>query len=297
MGNRRIVRPEFEAPPIKARLPLEFDKLQLLSIQEAGENLKYTDGKLGYKTTIQIPDITDFEWIRESTRLRRELTARFTAAGFPAQEISSMVTRELQINKPLGREQRTISSSTDDVANSDKISTKNKLIRIIQGRAESRDGQVAITAQLVQIFQDTTALNTMSNLQLRGLGQALARIGVPTNYKRLGIIPRYVDNAFYLANAGIINLLLFSKVREQPNTNQYNYDLIVKNFTANANGLPAVKLSTMVSSLRRLSNAGMPAGDRFLDLERGGVISLAQLRALGINLVGNADVEVLAGLT
>ena len=299
LGNKRIVRPSFMSPPVKPRITLEFDKLQLLNIQEAGENIKTTENKLGYTTAIQIPDITDFEWLREQTRLRASLRVQFTAAGFPANEIPAMITRELQINKPLGREQRTVSSTTDDVANSDKMNTKNKLIKLVrdvrEGRAESRLGQQAITGQLVNILQDTQAISNLTNIQLAGLGEALGRIGVPTNYKALGLIPRYVDNTFYNANAGIINLLLFSKVREEPNTRLYNYDKMVKNFAAEPNnGLPlaganpgAMKLSTMIASL------GRPGGRRlFLDLGRGGVISQAQLRATaGVNQNNRADVQ------
>ena len=279
LGNKRIVRPSFLSPPVKPRITLEFDKLQLLNIQEAGENIRTTEGKLGYTTNIQIPDITDFEWLREQTRLRAVLRAQFTAAGFPANEVPAMITRELQINKPLGREQRTVSSTTDDVANNDKMNTKNKLTKIVrdvrEGRAETRLGQQAITGQLVNILQDTQAISNLTNIQLSGLGEALGRIGVPTSYKKLGIVPRFVDNTFYANNAGLINLLLFSKVREENNTNQFNYDLLVKNFVNEPNtGLPAVKLTTMISQLGR-------AGIRryFLDLERGGVISQAQLRA------------------
>jgi hypothetical protein len=298
LGNRRIVRPSFMSPPIKPRITLEFDKLQLLNIQEAGENIKTTENKLGYTTTIQIPDITDFEWLREQTRLRASLRVQFTAAGFPVNEIPAMIARELEINKPLGREQRTVSSTTDDVANSDKLTTKNKLQRIIQdvrqGRAETRLGQQAITGQLINILQDTTAISLLTNIQLTGLGEALARIGVPASHKALGIIPRFVDKQFYDANAGIINLLLFSKVREQPNTNQYNYDLLVKNFAGSVNGLPAVKLSRLVASLRRVGRGGVPQGDRFLDLERGGLISIQEYRA-GIpprGVVGNPDYDI-----
>tara|TARA_R110001599_G_scaffold73668_1_gene203648 strand:- start:4145 stop:5428 length:1284 start_codon:yes stop_codon:yes gene_type:complete len=277
LGNKRIVRPSFMSPPLKPRITLEFDKLQLLNIQEAGENIKTTENKLSYTASIQIPDPTDFKWLREETRLRAVLTAQFR--GYPPDEIPAMVERELSINKPFGRAQRTITSSTNDIASNDRMSVKNKLTKIIQdvadGRAESRPDQIRMTQQITDILQRTTEVERLSTLQLTGLGQALARIGVPSNYKRLGIIPRYVDNTFYNDNAGIINLLLFSKVREEPNTRLYNYDLIVKNFVSEPNGLPAVKLSTMLAQLGR-------GGARryFLDLERGGVISQAQLRAV-----------------
>jgi hypothetical protein len=276
-GNWKINRPNFLSPEINPRMNVEFDRLQLLSLSEAGENLKASNGKLGYTTSIQIPDPTDFLWLRELERLKAVLTTRFTQAGFPANEISAMVDKELQINKPLGREQRTTTSTTNDVANSDRMSTKAKLDTLISdvsnGRAESLQGQQAITAQIVDVLQDTKAINNLTNIQLAGLGQSIARLGVPKNYKQLNLPSRFVDIDFYNANAGIINLLLFSKVNDSKNMSQHNYDLVVLNYTKTQNGLPAMKLSSMVSGLSKQGNKRL-----FLDLEEGGVISQVQLR-------------------
>lgn len=299
LGNRDITRNNFLAPAIKARFTGDFDKLQALDISEVGKPEGITDNKLGYFTQIKVPDPNDFKWLREKARLEAEYTARFTAAGFPAGEIPAMVGRELEINKPLGRDQRTINKTSNDIANS-KLNTAEKLREIIQevrnGRADNQAGRIAVTAQLIQILADTQAINALTQGQLVGLGQALARIGIPTEHKRLGLIPRFVDNAFYLQNAGMINLLLFSKVRESPNNNQYNYDQMVKNYNAHpANGLPAIKLTRMVASLRRIGRDGNIVGDNILDLERGGVMSIDQVRALGGDM-GSADYSILQQL-
>jgi hypothetical protein len=295
LGNRDITRNNFLAPAIKARFTGDFDKLQALDISEVGKPEGITDNKLGYFTNIKVPDPNDFKWLREKARLEAEYTTRFTNAGFPANEIPAMVARELEINKPLGRAQRTINRSSDSISTDARLNTKEKLREIIQevqqGRAEGQAGRVAITAQLIQIFADTQAIGGLTQLQLQGLGQALARIGVPTNYKRLGLIPRFVDITFYNANAGMINLLLFSKVRETPNNNQYNYDRMVLNFTGAANGLPAITLRSAVSAMGRGG-----ADRRYLDLERGGVIDRFELRrvagAQGGFVGPNFDIQV-----
>jgi hypothetical protein len=278
-GNREIKRPSFLAPPIKARLAGEFDKLQLLTLQEAGKNTNtLEENKLGYETSIQIPDPTDFEWLRARASKRAQLIQQFRQSGLPQTEILALMEKELMINPPLGRKQRTIASTTDDVARNTNLSTKNKLIKIISdvkdGRAETKQGQQNLTAQLVLILQDTTALETMSTLQLEGLGQSIARMGVPTSYKQLGLIPRIVDKFFYKDNAGMINLLLFSKVAELPKPiDSYNYNLIVKNFTA-----PQPKIAIKLTSL----TAGMGTKDlskrRYLDLERGGIVDADWIR-------------------
>ena len=96
---------------------------------------------------------------------------------------------------------------------------------------------------------------------------------MPTNYKRLGLVPRFADIVYYNANAGVINLLLFSKVRETPNSDQYNYDRMVKNYVEEPQtGIPAIKLTSAISAMGRANNR------RYLDLERGGVINILQLR-------------------
>ena len=286
LGNRYISRDDFLAPDIKPRFTGDFDKLQALDISEVGKPESITDNKLGYFTNIRVPDPTDFEWLREKARLEAEYTTRFTNAGVVAGEIPAMVERELEVNKPLGRDQRTINRSSDSISSDARLNTKEKLREIVQevqqGRAEGQATRVAITAQLIQIFTDTQAISALTQLQLQGLGQALARIGVPTNHKRLGIIPRYVDNVFYNANAGMINLLLFSKVRESPNTVGYNYDKMVRNFATHPpDGLPAMTLRSMVSAI---SLRG--PGKRYLDLELGGVIDRPELGRRVAGVVG-----------
>lgn len=277
LGNKDITRINFLAPNIRSRFVGDFEALQALDIAEIGGPEKISDNTLGYFTQIKVPDPNDFSWLREKARLEAELTRRFTASGFPADEIPAMVARELEINKPLGREQRTINKNSNSIHNEAKLNVSQKLREIIQeiqdGRVENRAAQVRIIRQLGLIFTDTQAISNLAQTQLQGLGAALARIGVPTTPKALGIVPRFVDITFYNANAGIINLLLFSKVREKPNTAQYNYDKMVLDFSTNpATGLPAIKLTSLVSSMGRANNR------QYLDLESGGRIDLGQLR-------------------
>ena len=277
LGNRDITRVNFMSSSIKPRFVGDFAQLQALDISEIGKPGSVTD-KLEYSTQIKVPDPTDFEWLREKARLEAEYIARFTLAGFPGDEIPAMVARELEINKPLGRPQRTTNKSSDDIANETRLDTAGKIREIIQeireGRAENRESRVAISAQIIRIFEDTQAINALTQTQLQGLGLALARIGIPTTHKSLGLIPRFVDIAYYNENSGMINLLIFSKVKESANSDLYNYDKMVLDFVANAEtGLPAIKLTSLVSSM-----GSRGRGRRYLDLERVGRISREQLR-------------------
>ena len=278
IGDREIIRPAFVNQNPRKRLTTEFDKLQMLSVDEAGLIGKLSDTKLNYKTRVQVPDETDFAWIVEKNRLTAQYRNQFTNAGYTADIIQPLINRELEINKPLGREQRKIVILTDNIANIANLETKNKLNELIQevkdGRGENQLEKQQITAQLAQVVSDTKEIDRLTTLQLTDLGTALARIGFPTTSKRLGLIPRYVDNDFYNNNAGLINLLIFSRVREEPNTSDFNYDKCVKNFASYPTGLPASKLTSAISALGKQG-----AGKRYLDLEICGIISPDQLKA------------------
>lgn len=296
LGNKYISRNNFLSPPIKPRFTKDFDALEVLPISELGKPEAVTDNGLGYFTLVKVPDPTDFKWIEEKKRLQAELTLRFANAGFSDAEIPAMVARELEINKPLGREQRTINKNIDNISAETRLNTKQKLKEIIQeikeGRAEGEASRLAISGQLIQVLSDTKAINELTTVQLTGLGESLARLGIPRNYKQLGIVPRYVDGDFYASNAGLINLLLFSRVKDELIPGQYDYDKIVKNFRVNPTGLPAIKLTSMINSLRRVTRSMKVVGSNILDLERGGVMSLDQLRASGVDLDG-PDVSIL----
>jgi len=278
-GNKQIVRPAFNAPAIKPRQVIDFDKLQALDIEQAGQKVQLGESTLKAMFNIEVPDNQDTQWIEE----KRRLTDLFRRQGMTQEQIN----RELEVNKPLGREQRTTTKKQNISQSSLSMADKLKEIKeeVDNGNAQSRQQQAVLTGQLALILKDDQAIVALTQAQLVGLGQALARIGVPTNHKRLGLIPRFVDINFYNANAGMINLLLFSKVRETPNNNLYNYDQMVRNFNGNPqNGLPAMTLRSAVSAVAR-----NPAGARlplYFDLERGGVINRNQLRAAA-NIIPN----------
>ena len=80
----------------------------------------------------------------------------------------------------------------------------------------------------------------------------------------------------------MINLYLLARVRyDRSKPAGYNYQIPVKNFAANpADGYPAIGMPSMVSALgRALSSPTGLAAKRYIDLERGGVINVNQLKA------------------
>lgn len=257
--NRQIIRPAFKAPAIAARTVVDFEDAAGLDLSEA------TIDKL---LTVKIPDMTDVKWLDERDRL----VAIYNAQGMSDDEIK----RELEVNKPLNREQRTVTEKRNIGDASVNIGDKLQALteKINTGQAESKLQQGETIAKIGLVLEDTNKISELTEKQLTNLGESLARLGVPTDYRKLGLT-RFVDNAYYLANAGLINLLLFSKVGAQPQTDEYNYDRLVKNFAGNPKtGLPAMKLTSAVTAMKR----DVFPDRRYLDLEAGGIISLAQLR-------------------
>jgi hypothetical protein len=287
MGNRNIDRPSFTAPEIKARTVDNFSRLQIQDLQDAGEVFRDSNGKLVRYTMVKIPDATDFIWLEEERRLRAKFTNQFTSAGLPADQIGPLVDKELSVQKPLGREQRTINKKSTDVSREDQLSTKNKLLEVSQmitdGRAENNQGRLAVTGQLLQIVTDVDALNNLTTYQLQGLAQSLMRLNIPVNYKQIGIVPRFVDKDFYndQLNTGLINLLLINRA----NSGQIAGVTIskpVRNL-ANPQRGSSSTLSSMVTGLARQQ-------DRlYLDLEEGGVINRSQLEGF-IQSLGGGDI-------
>lgn len=268
LGNREIIRPNFEASKIVPRQALDFDKLQALDIESQGAKVQLSDETLGKLLNVDVPDVTDLKWLAEKARLEAE----FVAAGLTPEQI----LREIEVNKPLGRKQRTTKETRNigqsNLSMGQKLAALEKEIK--DGRAESRIQQAQLIGQFALVLNDTREINALTRNQLTDLGESLSRLGIPTTPERLGL-PEFIDNDYYNVNTGLVNLLLFSKVGEVPLSPAYNYDLMVRNFVASpADGLPAMKLSSAILLMHRQ----LPH-KRFLDLASGGVISLDQLRS------------------
>lgn len=303
-GNYLIERPNFLAPALKGRNTDNFENLQLLSVSEAGE-IKSGFGQISHKPTIKIPDPTDFNWIAEREELVKSLTTSFERDNptFSNLSIKSLVDRELEINKPLGRPQRTITKTTDDIASA-KLNTSSKVNEIIQevreGRVEDNASKIRVTHQLVTIFNSVNALGSLQENKLKELGAAISRIGIPLTASELGLKAKLIDIGYFNNNIGMINLLLINLVAKKSDnipSDLYNYTKMVKNFATSdpVNGLPtknlkdkdkgAVTLKQAVGFMARTKN-------RFylsLSNNRVGLINRAELVAAAKSAPGNFD--------
>ena len=285
LGNRDITRKNFEASNIRARNST-FASLQATDIASLGNVVELGDKTLGELLKVDIPDIQDVKWIAEEARLR----ALYSNPPWNMSEIE--IDQTLKANKPLGREQRTIKGVRGDELKQANLTASQQLTALIQevkdGRAESKAQQARIIAELGIVLNETQTIQNATRQQIEDLTAIISRLGVPVNHKLMGLEPRIVDNAYYHANSGLINLLLLSKVRSSvPDANfpKYNFNSPVKNFADMKN--PVIKLSSMVTALQRKGDAR-----RYLDLDRGGVINEDQKNVIVAQL-SPSDVSII----
>jgi len=270
VGNYNIDRPGFQAPSVRARIAGDFNKLQAIDLETQGAKIQLSEKTIAELFRTKVGDKTDTKWIQEKTRL----TALYQARGMTPQDIE----RELEVNKPLGREQRKITATQNIAQSSLSVADKIDEIRqeVINGRGESRAQQAVLTAQLALIFADTQNIVQFTQQQLNGLTQTVARLNFPKDRVQLGIIPRIIDIDYYNTNRGLINLFIFSNITTDPNYNNgINYDIVVYNFAGGSlTGLPGVNFISMISALDRntLSANGTPQR-RYLDLDTRGLIA------------------------
>jgi hypothetical protein len=279
MGNEQITRPAFMSPKIRSRDVLDFARLQAMDIEQYGAKVQLSSKNISQLTEVKIPDPLDSKWLEEKARL----TVIYTTAGMTKEQIAE----EMEINKPLGREQRT-KSKTVNLSQSN-LTTGQKIDEIKEevdaGRAESRIQQARIAGELALVFSKVNTMETLTQRQIRNLGLVLARVALPTTHAEFGIVPRIVDINYYNANSGLINLFLLanvehSKVLGVSEEKNISLDNPVFNFNVNAEGLPPMKLRSMVQSMSR-------RGNRFyLDLNRRRTINKTQMRQIATSIGG-----------
>lgn len=284
LGNYDIERRNFEASEVRPRIAGDFDKLQAIDIETQGAKIQLSEKTIAELFKTKVDDKTDNQWLDEKNRL----VALYQARGMTASEIEN----ELSVNKPLGREQRKITSNQN--IGQSTLTVKDKLQEIKQevedGRAESRAQQALLIGQLALIFRDTQAIENFTTLQLTDLSQTVARLNLPRSAKQLGIQPRYIDIDFYTANSGLINLFIFANLPLDPQFNIIiSYDSPVYNLKT-IRKTQALKLSSAVSSMGKTLNNRC-----YMDLEQRGIIDHQQMEDITDNLTNgwdNAEVSV-----
>jgi len=271
IGNREIVRNNFEASKIMGRHLISFDKLAAIDLETEGIRIQLGSKTIKELFTIRIPDPQDVKWIAE----KDSMVADFKAKGLSSEQI----LRELEVNKPIGREQRTLSSrgpSQAVLSMSEKLSGIERAIK--EGRAESRGQQAVMVGHIANIISATAKLEGMSKAQLVRLSKTIRRLDIPLSHREVGIKPRIADISYYRANEGIVNLYFLNQADRNK---ALDLNRPVLNYTSNKKGLPGVKLTSMISAMAKTGKKRV-----FIDFGRAGVINRAQMLAIVSGIKG-----------
>jgi hypothetical protein len=217
-GNREIVRPAFMSPTIHARLPIDFDKLQAMDISNFGQKVQLGKEQLEQLTMVAIPDPQDTQWLAE----KRRITGVLRAGGMSQIQIE----RELEVNKPLGREQRTINKPSKNIARENGLSVQAKLAEIKQeidnGNAQSRVQQAQLSGQMSVMLQNQDAVSRLTDAELRSINTSLMRLRVPKSYQAVFPGRRIIagDDPYFRLNKGVIAMFLMSNIPSDRTPNQ-----------------------------------------------------------------------------
>ena len=263
MGNRNITRPAFQSSAIKPRMAIGFDRLQALSIADLSAAQRDAESKP--KIMIRIPDITDTAWLNERSRMK----AALLAAGLSEDQAEL----ELAVNKPLGRDQRTVGKLTTSIADEKFLKVNDKLKEISQeitdGRGENRTQQANLAGQMARVLNTQQTVSRLTEAQLIGINQSLSRLRVPKNYRAVFPGHRVVagNGQYFADNKGIIAMFLMSNIPVDNSPNQP-----IKSWHSGRNRyIPA--------ALLQIYQMG---ADRFLDMENRTIDTVASLTAKGL---------------
>ena len=290
LGNREINRFNFLSPGVEARHVADFDALQALDIANAGTLVQLGEKTLGQLFDVRVPDPTDTVWLAERARMAVIVTAALTASGVAAADIPARVDRELEVNKPLGRHQRTITATRSSIAESKDLNTSKKLAEIAQevraGRNQGIVNAGHITNELSIVLTKITNFDALSRSQLADIKTAVEGVGKID--LKASNLPTIIGPKFYNSNVGLIQLYMMSRVKGNesgvpPNPNQgLTYNTPVYNWSKNQNGLPSIKIDSAKQKVASGSHF-------FYILERGvGIIT----RAEALNLRNRSLVPV-----
>ena len=264
-GNREIIRPAFMSPTIHGRLPVDFDKLQAMDIANFGQKVQLGKEQLEQLTMVAVPDPQDTQWLDERNRLRVVLRT----AGMS----NAQIKQELDVNKPLGREQRTNNVPSKNIARQQGLSFKSKLAEIKQeidnGNAQNRVQQAQLSGQMAVMLQNQDAVSRMTDRELGSINQSLIRLRVPKNYQAVFPGRRVIagNDQYFTDNKGVIAMFLMSNIPVDRSTHQP----ILSWHTGHNRYEPA--------ALRQIYNMG---ADRFLDMEERVIDTVDSLNAKGL---------------
>ena len=250
LGDKTIRRTNFLKSDVRGRF---------VQFEGSKPTIELSDKTLEKLINIQVPDITDTEWLNER--------ARRLARGESEQGLAQSL--------PLGRPQRTISKTTSLSNANNSIDARLETIRnsIAQGRILNTAEVVKLANTLLPVILSTrTTVNQMQ--QAAQLAQGL---GIPKTWDKAGLAHRIWSHRQFIDDAGEIMLFLLSNIPPRSNSG----DKFLVRFDDNAlsrNPTTYVSYQSVVSELQN---------GNFLDVDRREIISYA--RALELTSQNGVD--------
>jgi len=264
-----IERPGFRSSAILPRTIPDVNKIQLLELGQTGSKVDFSDAALRKLFDVEVPDVRDVKWIAA----KDAMVARLKAQGLNPQQIKE----ELKANKPLGRQQRTITKRLNIASSA--LSTSNKLKELAEevkeGRAESRAQQAIITGQLATSVADINNIIKLTQEEMKELADTIQRLNIPVKPEQLGFDAKIVDSSFYRANSGLINVYLINEA-SKVNHPDYNINKPVLDFARQNDGRPAITLRKMDEQMAKQDIEQR----RFLDLTNNTVLTFDQIETI-----------------
>ena len=235
-GNYHIRRSNFKAEPIRAR-NLDFEKLELQNLQDAGQEVAIGDETMDKLFAVQIADPSDGEWLIEYKR-RKD-------AGETDEQINS--------NPPFRREQRTITKNINFATTGLKLEDKIELLQtaVMSNSVETQKEITQVATSIAVILEDVSKL---SQKQTQVMGDIVNRINLPIDPFEAGLEERIYSKSEYQINAGLINFYIYSRAFKQGGKDALQQPIL------NTKTGKQLGLSSLYTTL---SNAG---GDAFLDV-------------------------------
>lgn len=232
-GNYNIRRSKFKAEPIRPR-DLNFEKMELQSLADAGIPVSIGDKTLDKLFAVQIKDPSDGEWLLEVERRKQ--------AGETDEQIAA--------NPPFRREQRTITKNINFATTGLKLEDKIELLQtaVMSNSVETQQELTDVITSITLILKEVEQLN---NNQTKAMGDIISRLNIPLDPFEAGLTQRIYTAGEYGQNVGLINAYIYARARRTG----LNLDSPVDGKSGNP-----IKLS----SLGTLLSQGK--GDTFLDV-------------------------------
>ena len=261
LGNRGITRSNFEAPAIRGREALNFERLQAQDISEGGIKVRLGDKTIEKLFKIQVDDPSDIKWIEE----------------YQARIAGGETDEQIKLNPPMGRPQRKISQMKNFAAQGLSVDDKIETLKsaVLQGNADNRTEMAQIIATTAGLLGNLGNLRNITQTGMNNLSQTIRRMSIPKHWRAMGFTHRLMTLSQYRQQAGLINLYLLSNLSNLPNDRTFEQPLVIYNDQGDIRRMSSItRLEQLLTSeTRQQGGVRVRYPALILDLQTKGLIT------------------------